>query len=410
LSDGPLSVKKNIAWNSAGNLVYLFSQWLLSFFVVKLLGFESAGVFSLAIAIAGSFIGISLYGMRSFQVSDITGKYPPSAYILSRYITSVVALAVCLIFLAINDYPMYICECILAYMCFKLSESLSDVYQGILQKAMRMDYIGISFIIKGVAILGLFIAVIALFKDLLSGIVILVLSSFAIVFLYDLKKARQFCPGKMNEKWRTPVTDLLKECLPIACFVFIFNTLAQVPRYFLEHHEGTEVLGVYATIGMPVVIVQVSASFIFAPLTTPFAQHLNGGDLKAFLALFWKTMLFLLGLSAIAFIGFKIIGDWVLVLLFGSAIRPYTYLLMPLVVCTILVAVSWFLSTILIVLRRLKTLLVISIISFTIVALGSVPCIITFGQNGASFILILGLSVYVLIGSMVILHGIKSMK
>ena len=410
MPENPLSVKENIVWNSVGNFIYLFSQWLLSFFVVRILGFEDAGVLSLAIAIAGSFVGISLYGMRSFQVSDIEGKYPDKAYLVSRYITSVIAFIACLVFVAANNYSYYISVCIVIYMCFKLSESLSDVYQGILQKAMRMDYIGKSFIIKGVIVLGVFTASIALTRNLLIGMIALVVTSFAIVLIYDRKKAAHFYIDAENTGRNTYVKALLKECLPIACFVFVFNMIAQVPRYFLENRVGAEALGTYSTIAMPVVIVQVSASFIFAPLTTPLAQSLNGGDVKKFMALFWKTIVFLLGLSAVALIGFGLIGKWVLVLLFGQAIEPYTFLLMPLVICTILVAISWFLSTILIVLRRLKTLLVISIVSFVIVAAGSIPFIISFGQNGASFVLIVALAAYVLMGSIVMALGIKSVK
>ena len=410
MPENPLSVKKNIVWNSVGNFIYLFSQWLLSFFVVRLLGFENAGIFSLAIAIAGSFVGISLYGMRSFQVSDIEGKYPDKAYLLSRYITSLIALVACLVFVAANTYSFYISVCILVYMCFKLSESLSDVFQGILQKAMRMDYIGKSFILKGVIVLAVFVASIALTRNLLIGMIALVVSSFAIVLIYDQTKAAHFYVDTESTGWKACVKALLKECLPIACFVFVFNMIAQVPRYFLESRVGAEALGTYSTIAMPVVIVQVSASFIFAPLTTPFAQSLNEGDTKKFMALFWKTIVFLLGLSAAALIGFGFIGKWVLVLLFGQAIEPYTFLLMPLVVCTILVAVSWFLSTILIVLRRLKALLVISIVSFAVVAAGSIPCIAAFGQNGASFVLIIALAAYVLMGIMVMAHGIKSVR
>jgi len=391
-----------------GNFIYLFSQWLLSYCVVKLLGFEDAGILSLATAIAGSFIGISLYGMRNFQVSDIEGKYPDKTYIVSRFVTSGISLVVCMAFVAFNAYSLYISVCILVYMCFKISESVSDVYQGILQKAMRMDYIGRSFIAKGLVTLAAFVVAISLTQNLLIGIVVLGISSFAIVFFYDRRKARKFSPVEKDVAWRPSVTALLKECLPIAVFVLIFNMIAQVPRYFLEINMGVEALGIYATIAMPVVIVQVSASFVFAPLTTPFAQHLSDGNIEGFKALFKKVVLFIAGLSVVSLVGFGILGDWILVLLFGPVIEPYTYLLIPLVICTILVAASWFLSMILVVLRKLKSLLFTSIASFAVVAAGSMPCILSFGQNGASFILIIGLTVYALSNIIVVIYEVRS--
>ncbi|MDR2035409.1 MAG: oligosaccharide flippase family protein, partial [Coriobacteriales bacterium] len=371
MPDSPLSIKTNIAWNTAGNFVYLFSQWLLTFCIVVVLGVEAMGVFSLAIAVSGAIIGISLYGVRSFQVSDLDEKYADQVYLIARVITSAVSLLVCIVFICLNEYSLYVSACLVVYMLFKISESVSDVYQGFFQKAMRMDYIGKSFLIKGVVILLFFVATVFLSQDLLPSIAVLCLSSCAIIVIYDLRNARKFIHRIKVNEWLKPIRSLLIECLPIAGFTLIFNMLTQIPRYFIEMQMGMEALGYYATIAMPVVIVQVSASFVFAPLTTPFAQHLNRGDIKSFTGLFWKTMLFILALSAASIIAFALLGEWLLVVLFGEMIAPYSYLLIPLVICTILVAVSWFLSTLLIVLRKQKILVVIALVSLLVVLFGS---------------------------------------
>jgi len=410
LSESPLSIKKNIAWNTTGSFIYLFSQWLLTFCVVQLLGVEAVGVFSLAIAIAGAFIGISLYGVRSFQVSDVNDKYSSLAYRIARILTSVIALIVCTIFILFNDYSVYVSICIMVYMAFKISEAVSDVYQGFFQKAMRMDYIGRSFIIKGIVILVLFVTTIVLAQDLLAGIVVLCIASSAVIALYDIPKARKFHHAKANSDWFTPTKALLLECLPLAVFVTIFNILSQIPRYFIEIQMGMEALGFYATIAMPVVIVQVSASFIFAPLTTPFAQHLNEGDLAGFKRLLVKTVLSVAILSVASVIAFWLVGEWVLVLLFGVMIEPYVFLLMPLVVCTIAVAVSWLLSTLLIVFRKLKVILFASLVALVVVLFGSLPLISLFEQNGASFVLIIALSIYSLICTVILFLSMSKEK
>jgi len=372
------------------------------------MGFEGAGILTLAITISGVVIGVSLYGMRSFQVSDIDGKYSDRTYKFSRIITSALALVICALFVLLNGYSLYLCLCILVYMCFKITESASDIFQGILQRALRMDYIGISFIIKGVITLVLFILVVFLTNDLLAGILVLFVSSAAIVIFYDAHKARRFTQTSSNSDLFANVKDLLKECLPIAIYVLLFNTVALIPRYFLELQMGVEALGAYATVAMPVVIVQVSASFVFNPLITPFAQLLNKGDSVGFKSLLFKAILFILILSVVSLLGFGLLGDWFLLLLFGPKIEPFTYLLVPLVICTILVAVSWFLSTILVVLRKLKMLLLASITSFIVVISTSFPFIMVFEYNGANFVLILGLGVFVLICTVVMVSAIRS--
>ncbi|MCL2529578.1 MAG: oligosaccharide flippase family protein [Coriobacteriia bacterium] len=407
MSESPLSIKKNIAWNTAGQFIYLFSQWLLTFCVVQLLGVEAVGVFSLAIAIAGAFIGISLYGVRSFQVSDVNDKYSSQVYRIARIITSVLALIICAVFVLFNDYSAYITVCILVYMAFKISESVSDVYQGFFQKAMRMDYIGRSFMIKGIVILAAFVITILLTEDLLAGIVVLCITSCVVIVFYDMRKSKKFTLPKAKTNWLAPTKSLLLECLPLAIFVSIFNILTQIPRYFIEIQMGMEALGFYATIAMPVVIIQVSASFIFAPLTTPFAQHLDKGDLTGFKRLLGKTVLFIAALSVVSALAFGLVGEWLLVLLFGAMIEPYVFLLMPLVACTIVVAVSWLLSTVLIVLRKQKMILLASVFSLVIVLLGSIPLINLFEQNGASFVLIIALAFYCLFCTVILMKSIK---
>lgn len=405
-SESALSIKSNIMWNTVGNFAYLFSQWLLTYVVVRLLGYEDAGVLSLATSICGSLVSVSLYGMRNFQVSDIRNQYSDETYVVSRFATSVFSLVICFVFVCANGYTEYVGACVLLYMGFKVSESVSDVYQGILQKKMRMDYIGKSFLIKGIVTLVVFCGAVVISKSLLVSIIAMTVASVLIVFFYDRKKANLFFSGSRHLN-PSALKSLLVECVPLAVFTLLFNTLTLAPRYYLEMELGAELLGIYASIAMPVVIVQVSASYIFAPLTTPFAEYLNRGDTKGFASLAKKIVLIIILLSIVSLVGFSFAGDWGLILLFGDSMVPYTYLLLPLVVCTILVAFSWFLSTLLTVMRRLKLLLAVCSITFAVVMLGGLPFIRLFGMNGASFILIAGLTIYAVLSTIFIWVGIR---
>lgn len=410
MNDRPLSIKTNIIWNTAGNFVYLLSQWLLTYVVVLTLGYGEAGVFSLAMSIGNSLSTIATYTMRNYQVSDVAHTFSDSTYKASRYATSLVALAVCIVFIAANGYSSYIASCIVVFMIFKLSEAISDVYQGILQKESRMDFIGISFIIKGVSGVFAFTTAILVTRSLFLALLGLCLASFAVVIFYDKRRASSFSSKKAEPTQRSEIFALLKICLPIAVFGLLFNSMGQLPRYFLEAQLGTEMLGIYASVAMPVVIVQVSASFIFAPLATPFAIYLDKGDIHSFKRLFVKVLFFIGALSAVALLAFGLFGEWLLQLLLGPSITDYAYLVMPLVVCTILTAASWFLSTVLIITRKLKELLVASVLAFVIVTAGSIPAINGYGMNGASFVLIAALIVFVAGNAIALAGDIRQKK
>ena len=109
------NIGRNLIWYSAGYTVYMFSLWLITIVVVRLSGYEDAGVLSLAMSSTSVFYAISMWGMRSFQVSDITEEYSDNTYITSRLITSSLALIICIIFILISGYDRNTRICILLY-------------------------------------------------------------------------------------------------------------------------------------------------------------------------------------------------------------------------------------------------------------------------------------------------------
>ena len=402
----PLSVRSNIVWNTVGNFVYLFSQWILTYIVVKFLGFADAGVFSLAMTVAGVFAVVATYGMRSYQASDVEGQHSFRVYLCSRVVTCIVALVLCLVFTAANGYSPYVFLCISAYMLFKVLEAMSDVYQGLLQKEMRLDYVGKSYLVKGIAILVVFLVMVVAFRSLLVAICTTSIIMVLVIVFYERRRVALFeeraseAPGQASLK--KAVMLLLATCLPLALYGFFFTIMGQAPRYFIEMLLGEEALGYYASIAMPMVIIQVSGSFIFSPLVTPMARSLSENDRSAFLSIVKKVILFIAGLAIVSVVLGLLFGDPVLVWAFGAEIESYTYLLMPLVACAIFTCLGWFLASVLTVMRALKTLLVVSAISMAIVLCGCVPFIQQWGMNGGSFILVIALVFFSLVCMFVI--------
>lgn len=398
-----LGIKESIAWNSVGNLIYLFTQWLATVIVARLLGFDQAGVFALAMSLGNAFFCIALYGMRNYQISDLDEKYSDRAYILSRLITLAASLAVCVIVVFVNSYSFYQRVCVIVYMTFKISEALADVYHGIFQKRYRLDIVGKSLIFRGVATLAVLCVGIIFTKSLLYAIIGMSVAAYLLIFMYDYPKLHHFTHSKTKEK-KNAVRKLLIECFPLAIFLFLSTTIATVPRFFLERELGSEILGVYFSINTPALIVQAFLAYVLSPLVPVFAKQLAEGALTEFRALFLKVFMIISAISAAAVFGAAVLGEWGLMLLFGESILPYAYLLMPIVFCTILTAFSWFISYILIVLRDFKGLVVSSLMALVLCTAISTGLIKEFGPNGASFALILSLIVFILI---MILFNVK---
>lgn len=391
-----LSLKNNIIWNSSGSFVYLFFQWLITYLVVILLGFEDAGIFSLAISIASVAFASAIYGVRGYQVSDVSRKYSDKTYIIARIVTCLLSVAGTLIYLGLYSYSLYTTLCIVAYLVFKMSEAYADVYHGIIQRGMRMDFIGKSFILRGFVSNLLFIGCAILTKNLLLSISVLALSSFVLIFLYDRAKVRMFYE-KTNKTSTKLVTSLLIMCLPLAIYTLLTNLVMSIPRISLDSMKGTEVLGIYASVAIPAVIIQVISGYIFSPLLTVFADHVDQKNFKLFHKLLFKTLAYILLFSLAMIIGGALFGKFGLTLLFGEKIEEYTYLFLPILFISSLTALSWFIGLMLTVIREFRGLIISSVVALAICFFGSNSFISLFGINGASFILILALLLQVII-------------
>ena len=76
--------RKNLLLYTMGSLVYYVGQWLTTVLIVRLSGYEMAGLLSLAMSVVAAPAIVSLFNVRSYQVSDISGQYLNRTYLRSR--------------------------------------------------------------------------------------------------------------------------------------------------------------------------------------------------------------------------------------------------------------------------------------------------------------------------------------
>ena len=399
-----LGIAQNMAWNSIGNVVYLGAQWSLTFFVVRFLGYGPAGVFSLAMSVGNTVCALAAYSMRNFQASDVDQVFSDRQYVLSRVATSVVSAVATAVFVLCQPYDIETAICVMGYGVFKISEAFSDVYQAIQQKHLRMDYVGKAYILKSLLETVVFCLVILLTRSLPLAVCALGLISFAVILTYERITARRLAGSDYDRSTQhadssafEAVRDLLIACAPMAVYGVVFNTFVQVPRYQLEALCGKEALGIYASVAMPVTLVQIAANYLFTPLTTPMAMLRSEGDTKGFMRIFAKVTISILAVSVFAFIVAALIGEQVYRLMYGDSIVEYVYLMFPLIVCSVLTALAWFFANTLTVMRRLGILLAGSLLALVVALLAGTPFITAFGMNGASYACATALLVFVLV-------------
>lgn len=399
-----LTLGQNALYNSIGSIVYIVCQWLITIVVVHLGSYEAAGNLSLAISMSNMFFTFASFSVHDYQVSDFHGKYSPSIYFSTRLLTGFGGLAVYSAVIALlPGYTGYQRICILLYGVFRLAEVLVDVLQTMEQKAERMDLLFRSYVARGLLHLGGFSGVMALTGNLLLAIGVITVFSFACVLLLDLTACRRLTGLHFAVDGRASL-HLLWECLPLMCNSFCQSAIVAIPRSVLEAQWGEYLLGIYASIATPAVIVQSAASWLYTPLLTTFTRYYVQRNKKGYLSLLAKFSAVIAVCIAAALIGGKLLAAWGLGLLFTEEVVAHADLLVPVLVTTIMIACSYFLSALITITRQLKVIAVANIAATLVGAAISAPIIRVWGMNGVNYVIFIamGLDLLVLIVTLIL--------
>lgn len=404
------SLKSNIIWNSIGSFVYLFCQWLLTFLIVKLSdNLEDAGNLSLAISITNIFFNIACFNLRPYLVSDNTNEYTVKDYTTFRFYTILISMVTCVIYSLFFNYNLTQIICISLFMLFKIGEAIVDLFHAFEQRKNRMDIGGISLLVRGILTVLLFVLGMILFKNMNIAILLMTIVTYIFIFTYDKFNVDKFEKIKIDFKSKKALSLFIR-FLPLAIGTILGSMSAALPRQILEKTSGANILGIYATIATPAVIVQVAASYIYNPLLVTFADLKKKNDYKGFRSVLFKSLIVVFVLSVICYIGSIFLSEIGLRILYGTKISKYYELFSVIIIYTSLTGFMFFGHNVLMVLRKIKELLIINVLGFITCLLVSNYLINKYNMNGVSYSLITFTVVIIICMFVVIIKSINDMK
>lgn len=398
-----LNTKANFLWNTTGSLLYFGCQWLTTVLVVVLSkNYENSGILAFAMATGVLFASIGLFGMRPVLVGDIDQKFSYQNYTAFRAISNLSGAIICII------YSVFICNdttslfVSLAYILFKIDECTSDVLYAIEQSNYRMDYIGISMGIRGPISLICFCIGLSCLNSLFLAIMLMWAGCFIITLLYDIPHARLF--GKIM-----PSIDMstFKQLLNETFFSMITNVvivyMVSGIRQIYGNLNGSEMLGIYAAIATPAVLVQVAANYLYAPILRDIAKWNREGH-EVLVEKFNRTFAIIL-VAIIVMIAILIpVGYIGLPILYGNSISEYIYILPYVLVATGAVGLINLFYNAFVVLKKKKQLIAIVTIGTVLTYSLCLPLISGFGMNGVNLSIIAGNLTASIIGYALILR------
>lgn len=345
----PLSVRRNMLWNAGGSLVYLVSNWLTTVLVVVFGGTPAAGSLAVCMAVGNIMATIVLFRARPVQVSDVRGAYSMGDFVTLRLLSTGAAFAFCAVYCALTVAPQNYVPVFL-YCLFKLTDSFCDVYHGLDQANGRLDYAGVSQLLRGVLVVASFVAGMAVFGRLWVAIALMTVSNLAVVMLYDLARSAQF--GSLSPVWDAAhVRGLIATCVPGFVASLVVTLVVSLSRQVFGTWFGEDLLGLYAAVATPTVVVQALASYLYAPLLGPLAQNWAQGQTERIA----KTLAGVLAaVCAVTLVGVGVgmlWGEPVLSAVYGERVGAHADLLTAMLACTAASACMYLMVDILVVLR-----------------------------------------------------------
>lgn len=345
---------RNFIWNSIGGVLNAGQSVVLLMVITRVCGLTAAGIFSIAFATGNLFMYLGNYGVRNYQVSDLSEKFSFSDYVWHRLFTVFLMLAASAVYtgceLAFGGYSSYKAGCVAAMCCLKSIDCLEEVFEGRYQQRGRLDRSGKLVTFRLIISIGGMMAALVLSKDLLLstwvGVVLAAAASAAMIVLYRDTAAWRRAPLIPAKLW-----GLMRECFPVCAANFLSFFLINEPKYAIDAAMDETAQACYNFIAMPVFVIQLLNMFLYQPLLVKMTLAWNSGERKKFLSYYGKIAVSLLAVALPVLLAAWAIGIPVLSWLYATDLSPYRVDLVLILVGGTFLAFNGFYCAVLTVMR-----------------------------------------------------------
>ncbi|MDR1778918.1 MAG: hypothetical protein LBR14_04100 [Clostridiales Family XIII bacterium] len=277
-------LKKDYVFNTLGVSINAFLSLFLLIVVARVNGITDTGVFSFCYAYATVFFTIGYYGGRIYQVSDTGGQNTNAAYLLQKFITCTIMLALAGGFVLINGYDAGKAAVLLVLVLFKYCEAVSDVLYGAMQRSGKLYLSGISLTMKGLLAIIVFLAIDVRTGDMVKASLGIFAVNLLVMACYDLPNFKRYREKQAPKPLREELANawgLMGKTVYVFLLSFFGQMLVNIPRYVVDiYHE--EMQGYFGIVIMPASAVALFGIFVLQPQVVPLTQRLERGDKEGF--------------------------------------------------------------------------------------------------------------------------------
>lgn len=389
-------LKKNLSWTTIGMVLYNFAIWVFSALILRVLGANASGIYAIASSLGNTFYAVSLWGMRSFVVSDQDHTYSYGEYIVSRIIAIGLSILVMIIVVCISGYSRDIVLSLVFYSVFKFAESMIELFDCFGQQILEMDINARSMVLRGFIYTVIFASTLFLFHDQALSFLILSILSILILLFYNVRKFKTKINIDLHVQ-KEHIFSILKACFPIMGFELLASANIAIPRLFYENIGSVETLGIYTSIYTMVTFLQLVINVLIYTFAPYMAKAYQNKEYKAFKKYILCIVCGAIGLGSLAEILVFFIGKPVMSIVFGSeAGAYYTYLYLG-IISGVTLTFTWVISQMFVIYQYYYSQLFCAIVSTIVCVILSMVMIESGNCDRLSIILILTNLSYVIV-------------
>ncbi len=353
--------KDSYLWNTIAGLLNAGQSILILMVISRTNGAFDAGIFSLAYATACLFLTIGNYGMRSYQVTDVSNHYTFQNYLGSRMVTSIammlVSLSYCLYGYFQLGYSINKTLIILVICSLKLVDSVEDVYHGMYQNKNRLDIAAKALAIRLLITIITLCTLLIITSNLLISCMVTLVISLGVFILFTYITIDQFEVNKFTFDTKK-VVKLLMNSFGVFVSAFLALYIVNAPKYAIDKYLSQEMQAYYTFIAMPVFVVGLLNNFLYQPILTSLAIDWNNKNKKKFVYRIIRQLIIICFLTIGSIIGAYFLGIPVLSLLYNTNLSEYKMELLVLLLGGGILAISGFITIIITIIRRQKDLII----------------------------------------------------
>jgi O-antigen/teichoic acid export membrane protein len=360
------SLRSNAVWTAVGNGLYALGQWGVVIVLARLGDAAAVGTFALAAAITAPIVLCANCALRTVQATDVERQFAFGDYLAFRGFSTLAAAVAILAAAGFVDGPTARQATLLVGLG-KVVESFSDLLHGLLWQRERLDRIGQSQAIRGLAVPAAGAIALACGAGVVGAAAAIALAYTAVLALFDVPAAAQGgASGRAESERAGPRFDagrlrrLFVQVWPMGVTVLLGSYILNVPRYAVEHYLGIETLGVFAALAYLAMVGNLAATTAAQVALPRQSRAFAAGDRRGFVGLTGALIACGAIVGALLTAAAFAVGPMVLSLVYGAAYADHGAVLATSVAAVGFGAVVCFLDHALYAARRFRVQLPIN--------------------------------------------------